>query len=92
MHIAVVASRGRSCLLSEFSGDGTGHGRIVTHDDLCTAVAERERTGDVRWVWAACGDVYPALLREIFDPPITLYVKGAWSECLLSGGSGLATR
>ncbi|HKR02495.1 MAG TPA: DNA-processing protein DprA [Pyrinomonadaceae bacterium] len=25
--------------------------------------------------------VYPALLREIFDPPITLYVKGAWSEC-----------
>ena len=26
--------------------------------------------------------VYPALLREIFDPPITLYVRGAWSECL----------
>ncbi|MDX6695077.1 MAG: processing protein [Blastocatellia bacterium] len=26
--------------------------------------------------------VYPALLREIFDPPITLYVKGAWAECL----------
>jgi DNA processing protein len=26
--------------------------------------------------------VYPTLLREIFDPPITLYVKGAWSECL----------
>jgi DNA processing protein len=26
--------------------------------------------------------VYPMLLREIFDPPITLYVKGAWSECL----------
>jgi len=26
--------------------------------------------------------VYPALLREIYDPPITLYVKGAWSECL----------
>ena len=25
--------------------------------------------------------VYPALLREIFDPPITLYVKGAWTEC-----------
>ncbi len=27
------------------------------------AVAERERAGDVRWVWAACGDIYPALLR-----------------------------
>ena len=26
--------------------------------------------------------VYPALLREIYDPPITLYVKGDWSECL----------
>jgi len=26
--------------------------------------------------------VYPSLLREIYDPPITLYVKGAWSECL----------
>jgi DNA processing protein len=26
--------------------------------------------------------VYPALLKEIFDPPITLYVKGAWAECL----------
>ena len=26
--------------------------------------------------------VYPASLREIYDPPIVLYVKGAWSECL----------
>jgi DNA processing protein len=26
--------------------------------------------------------VYPQLLREIFDPPITLYLKGAWEECL----------
>lgn len=25
--------------------------------------------------------VYPALLREIFDPPITLYLKGAWDAC-----------
>lgn len=24
---------------------------------------------------------YPALLREIADPPITLYVRGAWREC-----------
>jgi DNA processing protein len=24
---------------------------------------------------------YPYLLREIADPPITLYVKGAWQEC-----------
>jgi DNA processing protein len=26
--------------------------------------------------------VYPSLLREIYDPPIVLYVKGAWAECL----------
>jgi DNA processing protein len=26
--------------------------------------------------------VYPALLREIHDPPLVLYVKGAWAECL----------
>ena len=26
--------------------------------------------------------VYPSLLREIFDPPLTLYVKGAWEACL----------
>ena len=26
--------------------------------------------------------VYPELLREIYDPPITLYVKGAWEACL----------
>src|SRR5256714_11631175 len=25
---------------------------------------------------------YPALLREIDDPPITLYVKGEWQQCL----------
>jgi DNA processing protein len=28
--------------------------------------------------------VYPALLREIFDPPITLYLKGAWDACFNS--------
>lgn len=26
--------------------------------------------------------VYPALLRETYDPPVTLYVKGAWADCL----------
>ena len=25
---------------------------------------------------------YPALLREIADPPVTLYVRGAWAECV----------
>src|SRR6266550_4722174 len=26
--------------------------------------------------------IYPALLRETYDPPVVLYVKGAWAECL----------
>jgi DNA processing protein len=26
--------------------------------------------------------VYPSPLREIYDPPIVLYVKGDWSDCL----------
>ena len=26
--------------------------------------------------------IYPALLREITDPPITLYVRGEWEACL----------
>ena len=26
--------------------------------------------------------VYPALLREIYDPPIAIYVKGGWEACL----------
>jgi DNA processing protein len=26
--------------------------------------------------------VYPMLLRETYDPPVVLYVKGAWAECL----------
>ena len=25
---------------------------------------------------------YPALLREIADPPVTLYVRGSWAACL----------
>ena len=63
MRIAVVGGPEGGCLMSESAEDGTGHGRIVLHDDLAAAVAERERAGDVRWVWAACADVYPALLR-----------------------------
>lgn len=26
--------------------------------------------------------IYPTLLRETYDPPVVLYVKGAWAECL----------
>jgi DNA processing protein len=56
---------------------------IVAKDQHDKAAEEIER------VQSSGGDVlilddgiYPALLREIFDPPITLYVKGNWKECL----------
>ena len=56
---------------------------ILAHSLFERADAELER------VRALGGDiillddgVYPALLREIFDPPLTLYVKGNWAACL----------
>lgn len=56
---------------------------IVARDQHDAAGSELER------VRGLGGDVlilddgtYPALLREISDPPITLYVQGAWSVCL----------
>ena len=63
MRVAVVAGPGGSCWLSELAEEGTGHGPFVQHDDLAAAVAERERSGGVRWVWPATADIYPALLR-----------------------------
>src|SRR5437016_8330105 len=27
--------------------------------------------------------VYPSLLRETYDPPVVLYVRGAWAECIV---------
>jgi DNA processing protein len=39
----------------------------------------REMGGDVL---VLDDGTYPALLRETADPPIVLYVKGAWQECL----------
>jgi DNA polymerase family A len=63
VRVAVVAGPGGGCWLSELAEDGTGHGPFVQHDDLPAAVARHERSGTVRWVWAATADVYPGLLR-----------------------------
>src|SRR6476620_2267737 len=56
---------------------------IVAHDLHEKAEVEllnvRKLGGDI----VVLGDgVYPSLLRESYDPPIALYVKGAWSQCL----------
>ncbi|HEY3037351.1 MAG TPA: DNA-processing protein DprA [Pyrinomonadaceae bacterium] len=56
---------------------------IIAHDMHEKAEAEIENVRKLGGDILVLDDgVYPSLLREIYDPPITLYVKGAWSECL----------
>ncbi|HEX8144393.1 MAG TPA: DNA-processing protein DprA [Pyrinomonadaceae bacterium] len=56
---------------------------IRARDLLEKAAEEIERTRALGADVLLLDDgTYPSLLREIFDPPITLYVKGAWEECL----------
>ena len=56
---------------------------IIARDLRNTAEAEiaavRKLGGDILLL---DDGVYPSSLREIYDPPIVLYVKGAWAECL----------
>ncbi|HEX2272184.1 MAG TPA: DNA-processing protein DprA [Pyrinomonadaceae bacterium] len=56
---------------------------IIARDLQASAEAEidevRKLGGDILLL---DDGVYPSSLREIYDPPIVLYVKGAWSECL----------
>ncbi|MEP6911371.1 MAG: DNA-processing protein DprA [bacterium] len=58
-------------------------------DSIIARNLHTEAEGEIENVRRLGGDilvlddgVYPSLLREIYDPPIALYVKGAWSECL----------
>ncbi|HEX8097843.1 MAG TPA: DNA-processing protein DprA [Pyrinomonadaceae bacterium] len=56
---------------------------IIARELFDRASAEVERVREMGADILLLDDgVYPALLREIFDPPVTLYVKGAWEECL----------
>ena len=56
---------------------------IIARDLRSTAEAEiaavKNLGGDILLL---DDGVYPSSLREIYDPPIVLYVKGAWAECL----------
>jgi len=86
VRVAVVAGPGGSCWLSELAEEGTGHGPFVQHDDLAAAVAERERSGPVRWVWPATADIYPAMLRAGVRPERCHDI--ALTEALLLGREG----
>jgi DNA processing protein len=65
--------------------------RLVPEAVDCIIARELQSVADaeIRAVGQIGGDilllddgVYPSSLREIYDPPIVLYVKGAWAECL----------
>lgn len=58
-------------------------------DSLIAREANEKAEAEIEEVRKLGGDililddgVYPSLLREIYDPPIVLYVKGEWSESL----------
>ena len=56
---------------------------IVARDMHARAESELENVKQIGCDILILDDgVYPSWLREIYDPPITLYVKGAWAECL----------
>jgi DNA processing protein len=56
---------------------------IIAHDRHELAEVELKTIGNHGGEILILDDgVYPSLLREIYDPPLVLYVKGAWSECL----------
>jgi DNA polymerase-1 len=61
--VAVVPLPDGSAVLSELvPGDGTRPPPAVRHPDLASPVADRERSGPVRWVWAGTAGCYPGLL------------------------------
>ncbi len=73
-------------LLQAVSADGAVLSAPERVADLPAAIAERERAGSPRWLWAATAEVYPPLLRagvrvaRCHDVELT--------EALLSGHAG----
>lgn len=57
---------------------------IVLKDRHEEATREVERLREIEGADVIVLDdgTYPTLLREIADPPLTLYVRGAWESCL----------
>ena len=58
--------------------------------DLAAAIRDRERTGDVRWVWPSTAEIYPALLRA--GVRVERCHDVALTEGLLLGRAGAAAR
>ena len=63
MRVAVAAGAGGSALLCEVGEDGSRRNGPVLVNDLSVAVADYQRAGPVRWVWASTAGLYPFLLQ-----------------------------
>lgn len=63
MRVALVPGPGGSGLLCSLGEDGAAQSAPAGVADLAAAVAERERSDAVRWVWPSTAAVYPGLLR-----------------------------
>ncbi len=63
VRVAIVPGPGRAGLLRAVADDGAPLDPPVTVSDLAAAVADRERSASVRWVWQSSALVYPRLLR-----------------------------
>ena len=63
MRVAVAAGAGGSALLCEVGEDGSRRNGPVLVNDLSAAVADYQRAGPVRWVWASTAGLYPFLLQ-----------------------------
>jgi hypothetical protein len=86
VRVAVAVGPGKTGLLRELEEDGTGRGEYVRADDFAAVVTAYERSGDVRWVWAASAAIYPALLRA--GVRIRRCHDVALTEALLLGRDG----
>jgi DNA processing protein len=55
---------------------------IIARDLHEKAELEIQQIRDLGDILVLDDGVYPQLLREIYDPPIVLYVRGEWNQCL----------
>ena len=62
MPVAVAPLADGSALLCDLAPDGGPAAAAVRVDDLPSAIAARERSGRVRWVWESAARCYPQLL------------------------------
>ena len=66
--------------------DGAPAGDVEHVADLAAAVARARGVRPVRWVWAATGEIYPALLRA--GVRVRRCHDAELTEALLSGHAG----